>query len=154
MTTALVSVAPLFKAALFTAAKLLYVAPIQVVYGHPGTDQENDIVSFGRVSSVQDFATMTPNRTREELLTCDVVFSCYRGGGGITAEQVAAEQTYALLGQLEYYTRFTDTTLGGIVRWCFLTSHDSDGTTQGGSLQGGRTITTTATFTARARISN
>lgn len=148
MTTA---AAPRFKAALYTVCQSLYSAPIQVAYGHPGIDQQDDIVSIGATTSVLDVATYSTNRSREETVTCDITFSCYRGGGA-EMEQVCEEQAYALLGQLETYLRTTDITLGGVVRWCMVSGIDCSGQTDPDVLALGRCIDLVATITAHVRI--
>lgn len=145
------SAAPRFKAALFTVCQGLYAAPVQVAYGHPGMTQEDDIVSIGATTSVQEVATYSTNRSREEMVTCDVTISCFRGGGP-EMEQVCEERAYALLGQLEDYLRLTDITLGGVVRWCMVSSIDCDGATDPDVLSLGRCIDLTATITAHVRI--
>lgn len=148
------TVAPAFKNALFTACQTLFAAGgVQVSFGHPGQSQVNDIVAVTRVSGSQEPVTLTPRRTREETLTAEVVFSVYRGGGP-DMEKVCSDRAYALLAQLEEYVRVTDTTLGGVVRHCFLIDHDSTGTTDEQFLANGRLIEVTATFEAVARISS
>lgn len=115
--------APAVKAALYTLCSSLYAAPVQVAYGHPGTDLEPDIVSIGAVRSTQDIVTMTPIRPREESLLVDVIFSCYRGGGS-ESQQTVTERAYALLAQLENYLQTTDYTLAGTARLARVVSHE------------------------------
>jgi len=148
-----VSVGPQVKAALYNACVSLYAsqADVQVAYGHPGTAMANDIVSVGNVSSRQEIATMAPSRPREETITIEVTYSVYRGGGA-DQEQVVTERAYALLALLETQTRLTDTTLGGIVRWCYLTDIRCDGETEPDLIAQGRVVELTATFEARARL--
>jgi hypothetical protein len=55
---------------------------------------------------------------------------------------------------VEQYARVTDTTIGGAVRWCFLTQHTSQGHTDPQVLEQGRVIEISATFTALARVTN
>ncbi|MHA7275364.1 hypothetical protein ACX80O_02355 [Arthrobacter sp. Hz1] len=124
---------------------------VLVSFGQPGTFEPDDIVSFERVTERQDPATMGTNRSREEVLTLDVIISCYRGGGP-EQEQVCSARAYDLLRRIEIYARKTDTTIGGAVRHCFLQSHESDGATLPELIAQGRTIDITATFEARARI--
>lgn len=144
------STAPAFKAAVYAACQSLYAAPVQVAYGHPGLTQEQDIVSVGRTTSTQDFVTFGA-RAREETVTVEVIFSCYRGGGP-EVEQVVEERAYSLLGMLEDHLRDTDPTLGGVVRWSQLTSIDCQGATDPDVLAAGRCSEVTAVFTAHARI--
>lgn len=146
--------APAFKDALFAVCQTLFAGDgVQVSFGHPGQSQVNDIVAVTRVRTQQEPVTLTPRRTREETLQADVVFSVYRGGGP-EMEQVCSDRAYALLAELEEYVRFTDTTLGGVVRHCFLVETDSDGLTDDGFLANGRLIEVTATFEAVARITS
>lgn len=148
------SAAPAFKDALFTVCQTLFAGDgVQVSFGHPGQSQINDIVAVTRVSSQQEPITLTPRRTREETLTAEVVFSVYRGGGP-DMEQVCSDRAYALLAELEEYVRVTDTSLGSVVRHCFLVSTDSDGMTDEAFLANGRLIEVTATFEAVARITS
>lgn len=148
------SVAAAFKDGFVAAAEALWAGTdVQVAFGHPGQSQADDIVAFGRVSTEQDVATLGSNRSREETLTLDVVFSIFRGGGP-DMEKVASDRGYALLGQLETFARVTDTTIGGTVRHCFLVSHESDGSTDPQILAAGRLIEITAQFRAQARITS
>lgn len=149
-----VTAAPAYKNALHAACVSLWAGQaVQVSFGHPGQSQVNDIVAVTRVSAQQEPVTLTPRRTREEALQAEVVFSIYRGGGP-EMEKVCSDRAYELLGQLEQHVRVTDTTLGGAVRHCFLTDHDSTGTTDEAFLANGRLIEVTATFEAVARISS
>jgi len=145
-----------FKLAFFEAVRDLMAADadtphVYVTYGHPGTFEPEDLVSFGRLTSSQDPATIGTNRSREEALTLEVQISCWRGGG-VEVEQVCAQRAYQLLRMIETYARQTDTTIGGTVRHCFLVAHESEGQTDPGSLEQGRVIDITARFLARVRI--
>ncbi len=145
-----------FKKAFYSAVKTLMAEDyetehVYVVFGQPATYQPDDIISFGRITIGQDAATMSTNRSREETLTVEVTISCARGGDE-DAEIACSERCYELLRMIERYVRMTDTTVGGTVRQCFLTSHESDGSTPEEFLEQGRVIDVTATFTASARI--
>lgn len=150
-----------FKAAMVTAATTaINDTSVLVCYGHPGTVQPPDIVSVGQITAQQDMATLSnAKRTRDLVLTAEVVVSVFRAGGP-EQEQVAGDRAYALLDLVEEYLRTTDTQLatsnGGtpLVWWCFCTSHDSDGSTDPEVLANGRLIEIRATFTARARITS
>lgn len=149
----LTSAGPAFKEALFDAASTLWAGEgVQVCYGHPGVNMADDLVVFGRLETEQEPATMG-TRSREELLTLEVVVSVYRGGGG-EQELVTAARAYELLGELETHVRVTDTTLGGVVRHCFLASYTSEGVTDLDVLAAGRETDITAQFAARARITS
>jgi hypothetical protein len=149
--TDIATVAAGLKDTMVTAIKSVVDPAVLVAHGHPGLEVTDDMIGVGRVTSAQEPATMGTNRSREETLTVDVTISCYRGGGP-EMEKVASDQAYALLRLIERYCRITDTTMGGVVRQCFLTSHESDGATDPAILAEGRLIELTATFTALARI--
>lgn len=145
-----------FKKAFYTAIKELFAADqetkhVYVVFGQPTNYNPDDIVSFGRLTAGQDAATLSTNRSREETLTLDVTVSCFRGGSE-DAEITTAERAYDLLRRIEHYARIEDTTLGGIVRTCVLTSHESEGATPEDLIEDGRVTEIVATFTAKARI--
>ncbi|WP_115790037.1 hypothetical protein [Arthrobacter silvisoli] len=145
-----------FKKAFYEAIKQLMADDpatphVYVVFGTPASYEPDDIVSFGRVTSGQAVATLTTNRSREETLTVEVRISCFVGGAE-EAEIAASERCYELLRMIERHVRMTDTTVGGTVRTCFLTSHESDGETPEELLEQGRVIDVTATFTAAARV--
>lgn len=145
------SKAPTVKAALFAQLGSLYSSPVQVCFGHPGTYLADDIVSVAGVRSRQDVSTMSPQRTREEELDVDVVFSSYRGGGP-EVQQVVTERAYALLALLEDYLKTTDYTLGGTVRLARVTSHDLAESDDPDVLAAGRVAEITATVTCQVRI--
>ena len=145
-----------FKKAFYTAVKELFAgAPdtehVYVVFGQPANYEPDDIVAFGRLTAGQDAATLGTNRSREETLTIDVTVSCFRGGAE-DAEIFTADRAYELLRRIEHYARIEDTTLGGIVRTCVLSSHESEGATPEDLIDQGRVTEIVATFTAKARI--
>jgi hypothetical protein len=148
------TVAPAFKNAMLAAAHTLWdqtEPDVQITFGHPGVQLNDDIVAFGKVTSDQEVAALGPTRPREETLTLEVLFSIYRVGGP-EQEQICSDRGYELLGQLENYVRAIDTTVGGTVRDCFLTGHESDGASDPLVIAKGRAIEILATFTAHARI--
>jgi hypothetical protein len=150
------SVAAAFKDAFVVIAQSIWnqaSSDVLVSFGHPGSSLPNSIVGFMDVRTEQDPATFGTNRTREEVLELDVLVSVYRGGGR-EAEKTASDAAYTYLGLLETYARTTDTTIGGTVRECALIRTVSDGRTDPNEIAKGRTIEITATFQARARISN
>jgi hypothetical protein len=154
-----ISAAPIYKAALFTAASTLWsgeTSPVLTTYGMPAFDVYDDVVSFGAVTSQQEPATMGTLRERREILTQEVIFYCFRGGGQ-EQELVVMARAYELLGDLEQYVRVTDTHLGNpdiFVQGCFLTDHASDAATDQDVLARGRMHVLTATFTAESRITS
>ena len=146
-----------FKKAFYEAVKELMADDyetehVYVVFGQPATYNPEDIVSFGRLSVGQQAATLSTNRSREETLTVEVTVSCFLGGDE-EAEIATAERAYELLRRIERHVRMTDTTLGGTVRECALTSHESEGATPEDLIDQGRVTEVVATFTAQARIS-
>lgn len=145
-----------YKKAFYQAVKDLFAADpdteqVYVVYGQPSTYQPDDIVSFGRLTSGQETATLSTNRSREETLTLEVTVSCFMGGTE-DGEIATADRAYELLRRIEHYVRMTDTTLGGLVRTCTLTAHNSEGATPEELMEAGRVTEVVATFTAHARI--
>jgi hypothetical protein len=149
-----------FKHALFEAIRDLYAAnpeteAVLVCPGMPGTYQPEEIVSVTRLQVAQTFATMGHQRSREETLTVDVVFSVIHGGGGADADALelsSQARSFELLGMIEHHVRKVDTTLGGVVRQCLLTSVETDGQTPEEYLAQGRGVDVTATFTAQNRV--
>lgn len=144
-----------FKNAFYLVAKALFDADADVLvsFGHPGLQVSDDMILFLDVTSSQDTATISTNRTREETLTLQVFVSSY-AAGELDNDLVPTARVYELLGALEDYVRSTDTSLGGTVRHCFLTEHTSQGSTDPQVLGGGRMVDCVATFTAQVRISN
>lgn len=144
-----------FKAAMVAAMQGLYAADpsVLITFGHPGPQVANflDAVAFTDLSVEQSPATLSTNRSREEVLTLVVQVSCWRPGGP-EMESVASDAAYGLLEALERQVRVTDPTLGGIVRHCFLESHTSEGATDPAALTAGRTIEVEARFVAHVRI--
>jgi hypothetical protein len=127
---------------------------VLVCYGHPGKFQPDDIVSWGRVTAtITQGPLSASNRARDITLVASVKVSIKRGGGP-EMEQVAADRAYYLLNAIEEYVRATDTTLGGLVWWCFCTGHDADGATAPENLAEGRIIEIDAEFTAQGRITS
>lgn len=146
-----------YKKAFYEAVKKLMAGVydtehVYVVFGQPATYNPDDIVSFGRLTVGQQAATMSTNRSREETLTVEVTVSCFLGGDE-EAEIATAERAYELLRRIEHHVRMTDTTLGGVVRQCLLTSHESEGATPEDLIEQGRVTEVVATFTAQARVS-
>lgn len=144
-----------FKTAFFEAVRDLMANDsatphVLVSFGAPASLEPEDVIGIMAISSEQNVATLG-NRSREEMLTLEVLVSCFRGGGG-DMEQIASDRAYLLLGMIEQYARLTDTTFGGTVRQCFLTGHESLGHTLPEFLERGRVIEITARFQAFARI--
>lgn len=154
MPSSSVTAAAGLKAALTDAMTDLVAAQeVLVTFGHPGASMGNwrDLVSFADVVSEQMPGPMGTNRSRNETLRQTVWVSVFRPGEA-DQERVASDRAYELLGLLERYVRVTDTTLGGVALWCFLTSHTSTGQTDPAELASGRLIEIEAVFTAQVRI--
>ena len=146
------SFAPTILAALFTRLQALYPA-VQVVYGDPGTNVENDVISIGTVQSSVQPVNLSPNRPREEQLNIDVLFSCFTGGGP-EAQFPSTQRAYTYLAALETYLQVTSPILDTPgVRYVWVSSHQMD---PGDSLVGvdamGRLVSLTATITVHARL--
>ena len=154
MSTSSATAAQACKAALVAAIRTLVDdGETLVSFGHPGAAVENypNSVYVAAVDAEQDPATLGTNRAREEVLTVEVVITCWRPGGP-EAEEIASDAAYGLLEAAERYVRVTDTTLGGVVRHCFLRSHRSAGATDDDLLNRGRLIVVVAEFVAHVRI--
>jgi hypothetical protein len=123
---------------------------VMIVPGYPWPQDAQDIVSVGQVVTADQEPASYGQRTRKENLTCDVTVSVFRPGGSEVQAAVTA-RAYVLLGRIERYTRVTDTTLGGAVEFCFMTSHELR-TSSVPDTSSGRVTEITATFTAYARV--
>lgn len=150
----LVSTIGAFKAGLYAAAKSVYdPTKTAVVSGNPSQDVLAELVSLGVVEIGQQPATFGSNRGREETLTCEVTISVFTGGGD-DQQPTADARAGTLLTLLEQQVHYTDTSLGGVVRECFLTAARLDsGPGAMGDNSRGRLTVVIATFTAKARIS-
>ena len=144
-----------FRAAIFDRCVLLYAADTDpytlVVRGLPAFANASDVVAVGVVTANQESVTLGTRRSREETLTCQVDFYSFRGGGD-AMEEVVEARAYEMLDALAEYVRVTDTTLGGVVRECFLTDVDGDAATDPAVLAKGRMHVLSATFTAMNRV--
>lgn len=152
MTAALFTTAPRFRKALYETARYLFEPDgIAVLLGPPeGTVIPDEVVEIRGVKTEQATGPMSPNRPRDESLRVEVLVSVATGGGP-EVDEALTDRAYELLGRLEFYCRVTDTTLGGTVRQCFLTGHESEGALRN-ETAGGRYIDVVATFTAHARV--
>lgn len=126
-------------------------ADVLVTFGLPGTLEPLDLISFEDVQEEQSPATISTNRTRNEIIHLTVKISCARGGGQ-EMERICSDRAYQLLKKIETYVRVTDTTLGGLCWWCFLERHTSFGHTDLTEVEQGRVIEIVAVFQAEARI--
>lgn len=141
-----------FKDAAYTIGQTLWgSSDVQVTFGHPGMTQNDDIVAFMDVSAEQSPATFGTSRAREEELELTVMYSVFRGGGA-DQEKVAFDRAIELEGQFEEYVRVTDTTVGGTVRECFLTSIRVSSSTDDQILAAGRLVEIEAVYSAKSRV--
>jgi hypothetical protein len=144
-----------FRKAIFDRCVILYAADVdpytRVVRGLPAFADAQDNVCVGVVTSNQEAITLSTQRSREEILTCEVTFYSFRFGGD-EMEEVVEGRAWEMLDELAQYVRVTDTTLGGVVRQCFLTDVASDAATDPDVLAKGRMHVITATFTAENRV--
>jgi hypothetical protein len=150
------TVASQYKSAFYAVAQTMFAADPQVLvsFGHPGLQNQDDMILFLGVKSQQVEAAMgATQRSRWETLELDLFISSYRAGE-LDNDKVPSDRVYSLLGQLENYVRTTDSSLGIGLQQCFLTAHDSTGSTDPQVLAHGRMVDCTATFTALVRITN
>lgn len=152
MATSLFTTAPAFRKGMLALATTLFDGrEVEVIAGPPaGAYLPDDIVQIQHVELEQAIATMGSSRGREETLSLDVLVSCATGGGPEVDDELT-EHAYGLLSELEFACRITDTTLGGVVRQCFLTAARSQGAGPDETADG-RYIEITATFQAMARV--
>jgi hypothetical protein len=144
-----------FRKAIFDTCVDLFAADTApytlVVRGLPAFAKAQDNVCVGAVTSQQEIATLSASqRTREETLTCQVDFYSFRPG--VDTEEIVEARAYEMLDALAQYVRQTDTTLGGVVRYCFLTDVAADAATDTDVLEKGRMHVLSATFTAQFRV--
>ena len=145
-----------FKQALFDAATNLWKddhPEILVNWGTlTGPNRPDEHVLFLGTDSDQAPATMSTNRSREETLHVELQFFVTRWGE-VDAAREADDYMYARIGELERYCRMTDTTLGGVVRHCFLVSHVTDARSFAGpNNTAGHLAAAIVRFEAKARI--
>lgn len=126
---------------------------VQVELGYPWPQTAADIVAVGPVRSELTAATMTPQRTRDETLTAEVLISVFRPGGQ-EVEEIASDRAYELMDAIEHYIRMTDPTLGGLLMWLFVTAHEADSAPYSDDTTQGRTVEISVTLTGRARTRN
>jgi len=147
-----------YKDALYSLCQTLWPvasSTVLVSYGNPGMNQPPDIVAIMDVTSDQVIATLGNLRQREETLTCKIIVSCFRAGNADN-DKVPFDAAVALLAMIENSVRPTtgDTTLGGTVRECFMTTVVSTAAADPQLLAMGRTVELEATFTAHVRVTS
>ena len=144
-----------FRKAVFDRCVALFAADVdpytRVSRGLPAFADAQDNVCVGAVTFTQEPVVLSPLRKREETLTCEVRFYSFRFGG-VEMEEIVEARAYAMLDRLAEYVRVTDTTLGGVVRHCFLTDGAADEATDPDVLGKGRMHVLSATLTAVVRV--
>lgn len=153
-----------FKQGIFEAAQTVFADATStdfptsptVCMGIPSNTDNFQIVSVGEVGISQTPAALATTRPREETLTCDVTISVFLGGMDDVEVKVNARawELMALLEEQVHYVRENQdgTTLGGLVRECFLTQVSQDSQAAQVSTTAGREAVIAGTFTAKARI--
>jgi hypothetical protein len=151
-----------FKDAFFAAAVTNHASDngVRVSYGHPGSGTRgvDDLIAVKNVRVTADWGPMGIRHARDVILELDVEYSAFISGVD-DDDKSATDRAYALLDVDDAYCRRApayngDSTLGGVVRDCMLTSSESAGVTDNAFLAQGRLIVVLATFTARARITD
>lgn len=143
-----------FKRAIYDAAVELWKEAepdFGVIWGSLGTYVPDAYVQFLGTVVSQEPATQGTNRSREETLELETQWFVTKWGDE-DASRAAEEYLYERLGELERYVRMTDTTLGGIVRDCFLTELITDQASYTQNNAAGRLSAAIATFTAHVRV--
>lgn len=146
-----------FRKAMYDRCVTLFASatnPVtRVTRDRPAFNTEVDIVCVRQVETNQDFATFGSNRSREEDLTVEVEFWSFRFGTDAAAEAAEA-RAWAMLDAVAEYVRVTDTTLGGVVRHCFLTRAVAGDSENEDVMAQGRLHLVVATFTAQNRVTS
>lgn len=123
---------------------------VQVTLGNPGATILDDCVSITDAQASQEPGPMGPRRIRDERIEQQVIISIWRAGGP-EKERSTHDRAFEVLGLIENHFRKTDTELGGLVLWCFVTNVLVEGTPPE-LVNEGRLTQLTVTFTAQARI--
>lgn len=143
------------KSALFDAATKLWQQEhpeMLVEWGTLGANvPDNVMLVLGTDSEQEPGPLSSTNRSREETLHVEVQFFITRWGEEGAARE-ADQYLYDRLGELELHVRQTDTTLGGLVRHCFLVTHLTDSRSFTRNNHAGRIAAAIARFEAKVRI--
>lgn len=156
MTTAALAVE--VRAAVRVACDTLFASaspPVLVKYSTlEQPEYADDVVLVGGVHAEQEPGALGTSRARDEVLTIDITTASWRPGTD-DADQLAyaaAASNLDLIAE-EFRSITGDTTLGGLVLWCFLDSFEANGAdVKGESVAPGRIWEIIATFKARVRI--
>lgn len=140
------------KAGLFDMATTLWETthPTFLQSWGPLVNRPDQFAEWVDGLSDQEFATLGPNRSRDETVTVAVQMYCLRRGKVGTARE-AEDYVFARLGELERNVRMTDPTVGGVALWCFMSRVANDTVSTAPRLEGHLAVIR-AEFTARIRI--
>jgi len=145
-----------FKLAFFTAVETLLTDELSLLvsFGSAGVAglAYDDIVGVADLQVTQTTGPMGTSRARDEDLVLTVWVSAFKPGDVPDLERQASDRAFDLLGRIEHMVRQSDTTVGGTVMWCALTSYDATGFIDQVRQVAGRTVDIEAKFTARARV--
>lgn len=154
--TGLATAGQAYKTAMVDAAAALFAdQDILVTFGAPtGEDglRRDDVVGVAGLEVEQTTGPLGTPRTRDEHMVLTVWVSVFRAGDVPDLERQASDRAFDLLSSIEHHVRQTDTTLGGTVLWCWLTSYTTTGFVDTARQVAGRTVDVEAKFTARARV--
>ena len=128
---------------------------VLVCYGFPMFPPPANYVSIRESQIDQAVAVLSTNRGREETVLIHVEVGCARQGDH-RQQIVALTAAATILGQLERYVRggagFGDTTMGGVVRECFLITAVTESLPMIEEIADGRQTVINATFSAKVRV--
>jgi len=120
-------------------------------WGYPEPEYADDFILLMKLDGSQAIATLGTVRSREETMMLDVHFCSWRSD-----QRQADAAAWSWLQLVARWVRgglaYGDTTLGGVVRQCFLTSYSAQGFTYTPDRSKGRGCEIIATFTANARV--
>lgn len=121
----------------------------------PDPNLPNDVVSVGAQRFEVSKPTMGTNRSREEVVETDVMFSCYRPGDE-KAQRIATTQAFTMALALdEWFRTKPNEELGGACREAWVSGGELDESkvvpAEGGTAVQGRMATLVVTVTTRAR---
>lgn len=153
---------PAVRAAAVAVLQGLFPPPTLIVYGAAGSNLADEIVGLGGTTTKIERPTSTTQRTREETVETEVIFSVWTGAGP-EQDQVITERAYVMLSAFaDYFKTKPNETLSGACREALVTAYDDAGgvgatyepdpDSPGGFIVTGRLIEITAVLTARTRI--
>jgi len=144
------------KAALVALLPTLYPATTLVTYGLPGAYLPDSIVYVGDQRFDTTKPTMGTNRSREEIVETEIVFSIFVPGD-VEAQKTATDTAYTLALTLDDYLRVKpNETLSGACREAWISGGSLEETKAAPSESGsmgvaGRVSTLTTILTTTAR---